>query len=303
MEGRGYGHSKIKGGFLGMRKKRVDVAKITTLFPLTFWMLALVAIPLLYIIFISFMQRASDGSLVYSFTLENYTRMGNPLYLKVFIDSIYLAFETTLITLVLGYPFAYCVSKISSKFRVFILILIIIPFWTNSLIRTYGWMISLQTDGLLNHALLFLGIIKNPFKILYTNGAVLIGMVYALFPFMVLPLYNSIEKLDKSYLEASKDLGASKWVAFYTVTLPLTMPGVVAGCILVFIPSIGLFFIPDLMGGSRTMLIGNLIRNQFLQSRDWPFGGALSIVMIGVSLLLIGIYIKIVDKNVDLEVF
>jgi spermidine/putrescine transport system permease protein len=286
-----------------MKRKHIDISKITTLFPLLFWMLAFVAIPLIYVIFISFMQRASDGSIVYSFSLENYSRMKNPLYLKVFADSIYLAFVTTSITLILGYPFAYCVAKISSKFRVFILILIIIPFWTNSLIRTYGWMIILQTDGLLNHVLLYLGIIKEPFKILYTYGAVLIGMVYALFPFMVLPLYNSIEKLDKSYLEASKDLGANKWVAFYTVTLPLTMPGVVAGCILVFIPSIGLFFIPDLMGGSKVMLIGNLIRNQFLQSRDWPFGGALSIVMIAVSLILIGVYIKIVDNNVDLEVF
>ena len=286
-----------------MKRKRVDILKLITLFPLSFWMLAFVAIPLLYIIFISFMQRAPDGSILYSFSIENYTRMKNPLYFKVFLDSISLAFVTTLITLVLAYPFAYCVAKISSRFRVFILILIIIPFWTNSLIRTYGWMILLQTNGLINHMLLSLRIIKSPLKILYTYNAVLIGMVYALFPFMVLPLYNSIEKLDKSYLEASKDLGASKWMAFYTVTLPLTMPGIVAGCILVFIPSIGLFFIPDLMGGSKVMLIGNLIRNQFLQARDWPFGGALSIVMIGLSLVLIGAYIKIVGKKVDLEVF
>ena len=286
-----------------MKRKRVDISKFITLFPLSFWMLAFVAIPLLYVIFISFMQRAGDGSILYSPSIESYTRMKNPLYLKVFLDSISLAFVTTSITLILGYPFAYCVAKISSRFRVFILILIIIPFWTNSLIRTYGWMILLQTDGLINHILLTLGVIKEPFKMLYTYGAVLIGMVYALFPFMVLPLYNSIEKLDKSYLEASKDLGASKWTAFYTVTLPLTLPGVVAGCILVFIPSIGLFFIPDLMGGSKVMLIGNLIRNQFLQSRDWPFGGALSIVMISISLILIGVYIKIVGKKVDLEVF
>lgn len=286
-----------------MKRKRVDISKFITLFPLSFWMLAFVAIPLLYVIFISFMQRAGDGSILYSPSIESYTRMKNPLYFKVFLDSISLAFVTTAITLILGYPFAYCVAKISSRFRVFILILIIIPFWTNSLIRTYGWMILLQTDGLINHILLTLGVIKEPFKILYTYGAVLIGMVYALFPFMVLPLYNSIEKLDKSYLEASKDLGASNWTAFYTVTLPLTLPGVVAGCILVFIPSIGLFFIPDLMGGSKVMLIGNLIRNQFLQSRDWPFGGALSIVMISISLILIGVYIKIVGKKVDLEVF
>lgn len=283
--------------------KRIDIAKFISIVPLSFWMIIFIALPLLYIIAMSFMQRGTDGGLVYSFTLSNYTRMKNPLYLKIFIDSLEIASVTTLLTLIFGYPFAYFASKISKRYRILVLMIIIIPFWTNSLIRAYGWMVLLRTDGLFNNILMSLHLIKEPLKMLYTYGAVLVGMVYTLFPFMVLPLYNSIEKLDKSYLEAAKDLGASRWTAFFTVTVPLTMPGIVSGTILVFIPSIGLFYIPDLMGGSKVMLIGNLIKNQFLVSRDWPFGAALSIMMIITALIFIGSYIKIANKRVDMEVF
>jgi spermidine/putrescine transport system permease protein len=288
---------------ISKRVKRIDIAKYVSIVPLSFWMIAFIALPLLYIIFMSFLQRGEDGGLVYSFTLSNYTRMGNPLYIKIFYDSLKIAFITTLLTLIFGYPFAYFATKISKRFRILVLMIIIIPFWTNSLIRAYGWMVLLRTEGLFNNILISLHLIKEPLKMLYTYGAVLIGMVYTLFPFMVLPLYNSIEKLDKSYLEAAKDLGASRWKAFLTITIPLTMPGIISGTILVFIPSIGLFYIPDLMGGSKVILIGNLIKNQFLQSRDWPFGAALSIMMIFISLILIGVYIKIANNKVDLEVF
>ncbi|MDF2502720.1 ABC transporter permease [Clostridium sp.] len=286
-----------------MKKNGTYVSKAVTTVPIALWMLIFVAIPLLYIIFISFMQRGVDGGIVYTPTIENYVRMKNPIYFKVFFDSLVIAFITTALTLILGYPFAYFASKIPRKFSVLVLIIIIVPFWTNSLIRTYGWIILLRTEGIINHFLILSGIIKEPLKMLYSYGAVLVGMVYTMFPFMVLPLYNSIEKLDRSYIEGAKDLGASRLKAFSTVTIPLTMSGIMAGCILVFIPSVGLFFIPDLMGGSQIMLIGNLIRNQFLQSRDWPFGAALSIVMIVISLILIGLYIKIVGKKVDMEVF
>jgi spermidine/putrescine transport system permease protein len=228
--------------------------------------------------------------------------MASSLYVKVFWDSILVAFVTTLFTLVFGYPFAYFATKIK-KYKIVIMLLIMAPFLTNSLIRTYGWIVILSTNGSLNHILLISGIIKEPLKMLYSYGAVMIGMIYTMFPFMVLPLYNSIDKLDKSYLEASKDLGASSWKTFISITLPLTMPGIVAGCILVFVPSVGLFFIPDLMGGSNVMLIGNLIRNQFLQANDWPFGAALSIVMIFISLILILFYVKIIGKKLDTEVF
>lgn len=290
-------------GEKNMKEKKTGISKLVTTIPISLWMLIFVAIPLLYIIFISFMQRGTDGGVIYTPTIANYTRMGSQLYFKVFMDSLIIAFVTTLLTLIFGYPFAYFSSKVPKKFNIVVLIIIIVPFWTNSLIRTYGWIILLRSQGIINHFLMLAGIIKEPLEMLYTYGAVLIGMVYTMFPFMVLPLYNSIEKLDRSYIEAAKDLGASRLKTFWTITIPLTMSGIIAGCILVFIPSVGLFFIPDLMGGSRVMLIGNLIRNQFLVSRDWPFGAALSIVMIVVSLILIGIYVKIVGKKVDMEVF
>lgn len=284
-----------------LKKKKFSILKLATVLPISFWMLFFVAIPFLYIVFISFMQRGEDGGIVYSLTLSNYTRMGSSLYVKVFWDSIVIAFITTLATFILGYPFAYFAAKIK-KFKIIIMLLIIAPFWTNSLIRTYAWVIILNTGGIINHTLLLIGLIKSPIKMLYTYGAVIIGMIYTMFPFMVLPLYNAIEKMDRSYIEAAKDLGASRWTAFKTVTIPLTMSGIIAGCILVFIPSVGLFFIPDLMGGSNIMLIGNLIRNQFLEARDWPFGSALSIVMIAVSLILIMLYVKVVHKKATTEV-
>jgi len=285
-----------------MEKKRINILKGLTIVPISFWISFFVAIPLFYIVFISFMQRGDDGSIVYIPTISNYTRMLNPLYVKVFWDSIIVAFITTLFTLVFGYPFAYFATRIK-KYKIIIMMLIMAPFLTNSLIRTYGWIVILSTEGILNHIFLRIGIVKEPLKMLYSYGSVMIGMIYTMFPFMVLPLYNSIDKLDKGYIEAAKDLGASKWTTFRTVTIPLTMPGIVAGCILVFIPSVGLFFIPDLMGGSNVMLIGNLIKNQFLEANDWPFGAALSIVMISLSLILIFVYVKIIGKKLDAEVF
>ncbi len=285
-----------------MMKIKNNILKGLTIVPISFWMLFFVAIPLLYIVFISFMQRGDDGSIVYISTISNFTRMARPLYVKVFWDSIVVAFITTLCTLVFGYPFAYFATKIK-RYKILIMLLIMAPFLTNSLIRTYGWIVILSTNGILNHVLLITGIIKEPIKMLYSYGAVMIGMIYTMFPFMVLPLYNSIDKMDKAYIEAAKDLGASKWKTFRTVTIPLTMPGIVAGCILVFVPSVGLFFIPDLMGGSNVMLIGNLIENQFLEANDWPFGAALSIVMIFISIILILVYVKIIGKKLDAEVF
>ncbi|WP_309245471.1 ABC transporter permease [Clostridium estertheticum] len=285
-----------------MKNMKENILKVLTIVPISFWMLFFVAIPLLYIVFISFMQRGDDGSIVYISTISNYTRMARPLYVKVFLDSIVVAFVTTLFTLVFGYPFAYFATKIK-KYKILVMLLIMAPFLTNSLIRTYGWIVILSTNGILNHALLITGIIKEPLKMLYSYGAVMIGMIYTMFPFMVLPLYNSIDKMDRAYIEAAKDLGSSRWKTFRTVTVPLTMPGIVAGCILVFVPSVGLFFIPDLMGGSNVMLIGNLIENQFMGANDWPFGAALSIIMIFISLILILVYVKIVGKKLDTEVF
>ncbi|ADK15235.1 MULTISPECIES: ABC transporter permease [Clostridium] len=285
------------------KKRLLNFEKSFFIGPVSLWMIVLMGAPICYVIFISFLQRGTNGGIDFVFSLDNYKRIISPLYLKVFMDSLLIALITTLFTLVVGYPFAYLVVKIPKKFRIFVVMLIIVPFWTNSLIRSYAWMTLLSTEGLVNNLLIKVGFIKEPIEMLYTYGAVLIGMIYTLFPFMVLPLYTSIEKVNKNYIEAAKDLGATSLRAFLTVTLPLTKPGIVAGSILVFIPSLGLFYICDLMGGSKVMLIGNLIRNQFLISRDWPFGAALSVFMIIITLILLHVSTKLVGKKVDLEVF
>jgi spermidine/putrescine transport system permease protein len=172
------------------------------------------------------------------------------------------------------------------------MMLIIIPFFTSSIVRTYGWMVILRTEGVINTILLSLHLIKEPLQMLYTNASVIIGMAYTFLPFMILPLVSSIGKLDSALLEASADLGAKKQVTFLTITLPLTMPGIFAGVIMVFIPSLGYFYIPEMLGGSKVMLVGNLIKNQFYVARNWPFGAALSVFMILITLVLISLYKK-----------
>jgi spermidine/putrescine transport system permease protein len=211
----------------------------------------------------------------------------------VFGDSIWLSLQTTVICLVVGYPFAYILANAPKRWKGFLVMLLMLPFWTNSLIRTYGWNTLLRTEGLINHFLQGIGLINQPLEMLYTDGAVLLGMVYALLPFTVLPLYTSIEKLDKSLLEAGSDLGASRVHVFTRIVFPLTMPGIFAGSIQTFIPSLGFFFISDMMGGAKTMYIGNLIKNQFLSARNWPFGAALSIVLIVITLILMKLYTRV----------
>ncbi|MHB1043085.1 MAG: ABC transporter permease [Eubacteriales bacterium] len=274
-----------------------------TLTPVVVWMVAFLAAPLILVVLVSFMTRGLYGGLDYTFTLANYTRLANPLYVKILWSSLVISAFTTVLCLVFGYPFAYFIARSSRKFRNLLLMLIVVPFWTNSLVRTYAWIILLRTEGVINSYLMQLGIISKPLPMMYNDFAVMIGMIYTLFPFMVLPLYASIEKLDQSYLEAAGDLGASPGKAFLKVTLPLTLPGIIAGSLLVFIPTLGYFFIPDLMGGSKTMLISNLIKNQFLTARDWPFGSALSIVLILITLVLIALYIRVVGSKRDTEVF
>lgn len=279
-----------------------DKGPLWTLSPISLWLTILVAIPLLIVVVMGFLSRGTYGQVEFKFTLKNYIGIINPLYIKMLLYSLGLSLLTTIICLILGYPFAYYIAKAPKRLSGILLMLIIIPFWTNSLIRTYSWITLLRTSGIINSYLLKLEIIAEPLQLLYTNGAVLLGLVYTLFPFMVLPLYASIESLDKSYLEAASDLGAKPWQTFWKITIPLTMPGIAAGCILVFIPTLGLFFIPDLMGGSKIMLISNFIKNQFLTARDWPFGSAASIVIIGLTFILIGVYLKIVGTNNKREV-
>jgi len=224
--------------------------------------------------------------------LYSFLRFLEPLYLKIFADTLVVAIVTTLATILMGYPLAYTIAQLPKKWQQPGLILVMIPFWINFLIRSYAWVIILRSQGVVNTLLLNLGLIDQPLQMLYNDMAVMLGMVYALLPFMVLPIYVSIEQLDTRLLEAASDLGAKPLTAFRKVTLPLTMPGIAAGTILVFISSLGMFVVPDVMGGAKSALIGNLIQNQFLSARDWPFGSALSIVLAVLSLVLIILYYK-----------
>ncbi|MCD1217640.1 spermidine/putrescine ABC transporter permease PotB [Vibrio cholerae] len=268
------------------------------------WLVLFVLIPNLMIIGTSFLTRDEVNLIKFAFTFENYTRLLDPLYGKVMLHSFYMAIVATLICLVIGYPFAYIVAKMPEKWRPFMLFLIIVPFWTNSLIRTYGLKIVLGTQGILNQALMSLGLIDAPLRIMFTETAVMIGLVYILLPFMILPLYSAIEKLDGTYIEAARDLGANKFQTLVRVILPLTMPGIIGGCLLVLLPALGMFYIADLLGGAKNLLIGNVIKSQVLNARDWPFGAATSIALtLAMAIMLYAYYRagKLLNKKVELD--
>ncbi|EPP5811166.1 TPA: spermidine/putrescine ABC transporter permease PotB [Vibrio vulnificus] len=268
------------------------------------WLVLFVLIPNLMIIGTSFLTRDEANLIEMTFTLDNYARLLDPLYVKVLLHSFYMAIVATLICLVVGYPFAYIVAKMPHKWRPFMLFLVIVPFWTNSLIRTYGLKIVLGTQGILNKSLLSIGLIDTPMRIMFTETAVMIGLVYILLPFMILPLYSAIEKLDDTYIEAAKDLGANKFQTLTKVILPLTMPGIIGGCLLVLLPALGMFYISDLLGGAKNLLIGNVIKSQVLNARDWPFGAATSIALtIAMAIMLYAYYRagKLLNKKVELD--
>ena len=271
---------------------------------ITGWLVLFVMIPNIMIIGTSFLTRDEANLIEMTFTLDNYIRLADPLYFKVLMHSFYMAIIATLLCLIIGYPFAYIVAKMPEKWRPFMLFLVIVPFWTNSLIRTYGLKIVLGTQGVLNKSLLALDIIDKPLRIMYTETAVMIGLVYILLPFMILPLYSAIEKLDDTYLEAAKDLGANKFQTLLKVVLPLTMPGIIGGCLLVLLPALGMFYISDLLGGAKNLLIGNVIKSQVLNARDWPFGAATSIALtVAMAIMLYAYYRagKLLNKKVELD--
>lgn len=264
--------------------------------PMVLYAALFVGLSLLYIIGLSLMTRGADFTAGAPYGLHNYERIVSPLYLRSLLQSLRLAFFTALFCLALGYPFAYFMAKASSRARTWLMMLLIVPFWTNALIRIYGWKILLSTTGPLNQMFLSLGLIEKPIRMLYTDFAVQVGMIYAMIPFMVLPVYSAVERMDWAMVEASRDLGASPFRAFLTVTLPMTLPGVLAGLVLTFIPSIGLFFISDLLGGSNTMLWGNMVHNELLKSRDLPFASALSVVLLTLTGLVILVYRRMGGK-------
>lgn len=255
--------------------------------PTGLWLGLFFIVPLLIIVAYSFMQRGVYGELIYSFSVENYLKLIDPLYAQTLWRSVWIASLTTVIALISSYPVAWFIAQKSEPTKKILLALLILPFWTNFLVRTYSWIFILRTEGLLNNTLLSLGLIEQPFEILFTQTAVIIGLVYTYLPFMILPIYVSLEKLDKSLLDATKDLGATSFQSFLHVILPLSKVGVISGCVLVFVPALGAYITPDLLGGAKNLMIGNLIQIQFLNARDWPFGSALSLViMVIVTILL-----------------
>lgn len=258
--------------------------------PILAWVGLLVGTPLVFVFVLSFLSRDPLGNIVFQFTLENYQKILDPIYLRVFLNSFLLAILTGLLTLVLGYPVAYITSNLSPKQRSLAIGLIMLPFWISSLLRTYGWVILLGNTGIINNILVGLNIIEKPWPMMYKFTTTLVGTAYMLIPFMIIAIFNSVDKLDRSLLEASYDLGAGKWKTFLQITIPLTIPGIAGGFTLVFIPALGLFFIADLLGGGRTIFLGNLINSQVTKGRNRPLAAAFSIGMIILVLLVMLVY-------------
>jgi spermidine/putrescine transport system permease protein len=279
--------------------------------PTMLWMLALLIIPLLLTLAVSFGQRSPDGNVIYSFSLDNYTRLFgystdcdggqtscfNPLYVQILWRSLTLAFNTTVLVIALAYPLAYFIARAHPKQRNTYLFLVLIPLWTNFVIRVYAWMMLLRKEGAINIVIGWIAtkvfhLHFQPLEMLYTPGAVLVGMVYEFLPFMILPIYTSLEKIDVSLYEAAADLGANAIKTLLRVTLPLSMPGVVAGTILVFIPVMGTFIVSDILGGRQVILVGNLIQRQFLDARDPTFGSAASLILMIMTLIVTYFYTR-----------
>lgn len=275
-----------------MKKMKAAVPISVMVGPVTLWLAFFVAVPLLFVFVMSFCSLDQNYNVVFHFTIGNYARLFDFNYLQIYFQSLVIAFLTTLICLVLAYPFSFLIARTTSRFKAVLYMLVIIPFWTNSLIRIYGWRTFLGANGWLNHGLLAMGIVSEPLELLFTKGAAVLGMVYCLFPYMVMPLYTAIEKLDKNLLEASADLGAKKVTTYRKIIIPLTASGIFSGSIMVFIPCLGLFFVSDILGGGNSDIIGNLIERQFQSGNNWPLGSALSIILIGLTLLLVKLYQK-----------
>ena len=240
----------------------------------------------------SFMTKGPLGRVLYQFTFDNYAEILKPVYLVVVKQSFIIAFWTTLLTILLGYPLAAFIARVKRKTSGVLTVLLMLPLWVSGLVILYSFVVILNSSGTLNSFLLALGIIKEPLELLYTNFAVILGMVYMFLPFAVLPMYSSIEKLDPGLMEASKDLGAGPVKTFFKVTLPLTSPGIFAAVILTFIPCIGYYMVTDMLGGGTSMMVGNLIYRQYTIARNWPFGAALSIILAMIILLMVFIYTR-----------
>jgi spermidine/putrescine transport system permease protein len=274
-------------------RKRPSLQAGLLIFPAAAFLVIFFLAPFFIVLAYSFAERGTYGGIVWNLNLENYRRALDPLYSDTFLRSGYIAALTTLTSLLLGYPLAFFIATRSDKWRNTLLLGLMIPFWTNFLIRTYAWLTLLRTNtGLINVGLMNLGVIQEPLPLYGNDFAIVLGLVYGWLPEMVLPCYAAISRMDHSLIEAAQDLYASRWKVFWRVIFPLTLPGIVAGSILVFIPSLGAFVTPALLGGGRTLMIGNIINNQFLAANDWPFGSALSSIMIALMLIVTIIYFR-----------
>lgn len=254
--------------------------RLILLGPAFTWWAVFLVVPVVLILAYSFFERGTYGGVVPTFTLDNFARALDPLYLRVLVFSVRVALIATIVALLIGYPAAYLIATLPPRWRTPVLVLTVLPFWTSLLIRTYAWIVLLNREGLINRGLEGVGLIDQPLELLNNEFAIVLGLVYGYLPLMILPIYASIERLNPELREASADLGGNPIRTFLRVTLPLTLPGIAAGCIFVFVPSLGNFIVPDLLGGGLSSMIGNLIQSQFLRARDWPFGATLSLVLI-----------------------
>ena len=273
---------------------------ILLLSPALLWLLLVILAPLAIVVVVSLATRGPYGKTVYEFTPSNFLRAFDPLYLRAYWRTAWIATTTTLLCAVVSYPVAYYLAlRAPERWKRPLLVLTVIPFWTSFLIRTYAWILLLRSEGVINSALMGTGLIGAPLKLLYSDFAVLIGQVYGELPFMILPIYVALDRLDIRLLEAAQDLGANRFWTFVKITLPLSRPGLIAGIALVFIPSLGAFITPDLLGGAKSVMIGNLIQNQFTQLNQ-PFGSALSLILTATVLLLLAIAFKTGLKSSEL---
>lgn len=280
---------------------------IALLAPVTLFLAIFFAGPLVIMTIYAFLEPGLYGGVVWSFYDQNFGRIlgwadgmyevFDPVYLEVFLDSVRLALTTVALCLLICYPAAFWVSRLPEKTRDLVVFLVTLPFFISLIVRLFAWLLILRPTGFLNTVLLSLGVIGEPLDLIYTETAVLIGMVYVMIPFMFLPLYASIEKLDMRLVEASADLGASRVQTFLRVILPLTLPGIIGGSIIVFIPSVGNFVVPDLLGGAKVVMIGNLVEQQFLYARNWPFGAALAMVIMSVILVFLLVYVRVISRD------
>lgn len=273
-------------------KKKKHIGRKAAVFPLYLFTVVFVVVPLVYMVVLSFLTKGDVWGVVGEVTLDNYKKLLEPVYVRTFGESIKLAFVSTFFVVLLGYPCGYWMAKLTERGQKRMMLLIGIPFLTNSLLRLFGWVIVFRSNGLLDKVLMGIGLTEKPLKLLYSYPAVVVGMIYALIPFMILSVYSGAEKMDWSVVEAARDLGASKLKAFWTVTFPMTLPGLMSGVVLTFVPSMGLFFIADILGGNKVVLIGSVIYTAMTKERDWPFAAALAVILMLLTSVMLYLYRK-----------